>query len=364
MSSKVSSGQKARVDPAPIVQLSIAYWGSQALFTANRLGLFPVLARGPRTAEEVAAELAVQTRPTRLLLNACAALGLVEVENGRFRNAPVSQVFLVPGTEAYMGDALRYGDDMYGVWSRLEELLRSGRPVLGAEAYLGEDPERTRHFVHGMHNRALGLGRALVELVDLSGRRRLLDVGGGPGTYSALFAARCPGLEARVLDLPEVVALATEILSTLPGGERVGTLAGDYHTTPFPPGNDVVLISGVFHRETEGTCRSLIARAQGCMEPGGLLVVSDVFTDAGGASPAFSSLFGLNMALSADDGGVHADADVASWMEGAGFDDVGVRPFPPPMPHRVVIGKKPGTHPHPVPPLEGERTEGGQRRQP
>jgi hypothetical protein len=44
------------------------------------------------------------------------------------------------------------------------------------------------------------------------------------------------------------------------------------------------------------------------------------------------------MALTATDGTVHADADVAAWMRDAGFTSIGVRSLPPPMPHRVVTG--------------------------
>ena len=67
---------------------------------------------------------------------------------------------------------------------------------------------------------------------------------------------------------------------------------------------------------------------------------SDVFTDAGGTSPAFATLFGLNMMLTAPQGGVHSDQDVMAWMARQGFDQVESRPFPPPMPHRVVTGRK------------------------
>ena len=66
-----------------------------------------------------------------------------------------------------------------------------------------------------------------------------------------------------------------------------------------------------------------------------------MFADAGGTSPAFAALFGLNMLLTARDGGVHADADVAAWMERAGCRRTERRPFPAPMPHRLVIGHKP-----------------------
>jgi hypothetical protein len=122
--------------------------------------------------------------------------------------------------------------------------------------------------------------------------------------------------------------------------DRVSVLPGDYRTTVFPGGNDVVLISGVFHRETEDTCRDLIARAVTGLESDGLLIVGDVFTDAGGGAPLFATLFGLNMMLTAADGGVHADANVVAWMEQAGLQEVTIRPFPPPLPHRMVVGAK------------------------
>jgi cyclopropane fatty-acyl-phospholipid synthase-like methyltransferase len=100
-------------------------------------------------------------------------------------------------------------------------------------------------------------------------------------------------------------------------------------------------MSGMFHRETEASCRRLLEKARACLVPGGLVIVSDVFSDAGGCSPPFATLFGLNMALTAPDGTVHADADVASWLRDAGFSDVDVRSLPPPMPHRVVSGRLP-----------------------
>ncbi|MGW8368395.1 MAG: SAM-dependent methyltransferase, partial [Gammaproteobacteria bacterium] len=143
-----------------------------------------------------------------------------------------------------------------------------------------------------------------------------------------------------VLELPGVAAVAKEILADLRCEDRVGLLPGDYLATPFPAPMEAVLISGVFHRETEDNCRRLIDKAHGCLADGGLLVVSDVFTDAGGTSPAFATLFGINMMLTAPDGGVHADADVGAWMRQAGFGQITTDALPPPMPHRVVTGTK------------------------
>jgi hypothetical protein len=157
-----------------------------------------------------------------------------------------------------------------------------------------------------------------------------------------LLTQRWPELKSVVLDLPDVVAIAAEILVEMGARERVDILGGSYYETAFPGGRDVVLISGVFHRESADTCRDLIRRGREALEPGGLLAISDVMTDATGVAPPFATLFGLNMLLTAPHGGVHRDADVAEWVREAGLEGVEIQSFPPPMPHRVVVGTKPG----------------------
>jgi cyclopropane fatty-acyl-phospholipid synthase-like methyltransferase len=192
-----------------------------------------------------------------------------------------------------------------------------------------------------MHERAQGIARALVTVLDFQGRKSMLDVGGGPGTYSVLLTQRFPGLRSEVIELPGVAAVARELVAAAGASDRVSLRDGDYHTADFGSGKDVVLMSGMFHRESERACRGLILRAAASLEPGGLLVVSDVFTDEGGALPTFAAMFGLNMMLTAPDGGVHADADVRRWMADAGLRDTRTVPLPPPMPHRIVLGVKP-----------------------
>ena len=340
MNVKTEENTPAGPDPSPLMQLSTAYWGSQTLLTANRIGLFEKLGQQAMDAEAVASALGTQLRATRLLLKACTALELLEETPSGFRNSPMSRAFLVPGSPGFLGNAIRYSDNLYATWGELENTLRKGVPPMATEQYTGEDPERTRHFVYGMHDRALGIGRAMLGLVDLTGRRQMLDVGGGPGTYSCLLAKQYPELHSRVLDLPGVAAIAEEIIASLGVADRVATLPGDYMNGDYPTGNDVVLISGVFHRESEEGCRRLIERARESMEVGGLLIVSDVFTETEGTSPLFATLFGLNMMLTAPDGGVHSDSDVADWMKDSGFDEIDRKPFPSPMPHRVVVGRK------------------------
>ena len=336
----MNSSEQNQISPAPIMQLSTAYWGSQTLLTANRIGVFKTLAEGGKTVEDISRNIKTHERPTRLVLKACVALGLLEEENGLFKNSPMSQTYLVPSSKAYLGNAIQYSDNLYDTWGNLEKACRDNKPPMEPEVYLGKNEEQTRHFVYGMHNRALGIGTAMLSLVDLTGRKNMLDVGGGPGTYSALFTLRYPELHSTVVDLPDIVKIASEIVSNM-GADRVETVAGDYMTSDFPSGKDVVLISGVFHRETEDTCRGFIRRAADSLDSKGMFIVSDVFADKDGNSPEFATLFGINMMLTAVDGGVHADASVASWMADAGFENISIHHFPSPMPHRLLVGYKP-----------------------
>ncbi len=324
-------------DPAPILQLATGYWGSQTLLTANRIGLFAGAPEKGETAADAAARVSTAERPTRLLLNACVSLGLLARDGDRYTLTPLSAAFLSPASPAYLGDALRYSDDLYAPWGRLEEAVRHDRPTLPPADILGGDPEQTRHFVRAMHQRALGIARGLVEVIDLSGRTQLLDVGGGPGTYSALLTGRFPGLRSTVLDLPPVVAIAEEILAELGASDRVKTLGGDCHTTEWPGNNDCLLISGFLHRESEASCRTLLERAHAALAPGGQLIVADVFTGEGGDGPPFACLFGLNMLLSAEGAGVHPAPAMAGWMADAGFTAVAAHPLPPPMPHTALV---------------------------
>jgi len=338
--SRDSAASAHRIDPSGIMALSTAYWGSQTLLTANRIKLFDLLADGPLSSHAIAEKLNLDQRATELLLNACVSLGLCEKEAEKFSNSLSSATFLATGSPASMANAISYSDNLFDTWGELETALRTGIPPKKAETYLGDDETQTRHFVYGMHDRAMAIGRALPEMLDLGGRKKMLDVGGGPGTYSALLTERFPELRSDVLELAGVARIAAEILETMGATQRVRMLSGDYHTSDFGEGYDVVLMSGMFHRESEQNCRRLIEKASACLEPGGLLVVSDIFADEGGAGPAFATLFGLNMMLTAADGGVHADADVGCWMAEAGFGNIERQNFPPPMPHRIVTGSK------------------------
>jgi SAM-dependent methyltransferase len=331
-----------RPDPARIINLANAYFDSCLLFAASDLGIFGELAAlGQADSHTVAAALGLNERGVKLLLDACVATGLVAKQNGWYRNASETEVFLVPGRPADLSDAIRYNRDVYPAWHRLADFVRTGVPVERPELHLGEDADRTRTFVLSMHARALALGQAVVPQLSLAGRKRLLDVGGGPATYSVLIAEANPEIECLVLDLPPIVTIAAELIAQQGKTDRVRTLAGDYHTVAFPPGNDAVILFGMMHQESPDSILDLLRRAYASLVPGGVVYVMDMMTDGTHTAPKFSAIFAVNMALTTRNGWVFSDVELKHWMEQAGFEEVCVKPLPPPMPHWLACARRP-----------------------
>ena len=327
--------------PDRIIQIATAFYESCILLTACELNVFGKIAELSRAdVRRLAVELELNERGLRLLLDACVAIGLLEKQGELYRNTPESELFLVPGSAANLSDALQYNRDVYPLWGRLKEFVRTGRPVEKPAIHLGEDRERTRNFVMAMHSRAMAMGQVVLSGMDLSGRRQLLDVGGGPGTYSMFLAKKYPSLRCTVIDLPEVSQFAGELINEWGLSERITILSGDYHTMPFPDGNDVILFFGVLHQESPESICLLLRKAYNSMVKGGIIYVMDMMTDSSHTNPKFSALFAVNMALTTEHGWVFADTELEKWCLEAGFSEFKVTPLPPPVPHWLASARK------------------------
>ncbi len=328
-------------DPSRLMRMASAFQESCLLFAASDLGIFRALAeRETASCSELAQALHLNERGTRLLLDACVAIGLLGKKEKQYENSPEAAAFLVPGRPGDLSGALRYNRDVYSAWGQVTQLARTGTPVEEPQLHLGDDPARTRTFVMSMHGKALAMAPSVMPLLQLAGRKQVLDVGGGPGTFSVLIAQAFRDIRCTVLELPPIAAIAKDLIAQQGQSDRVRVLAGDYRTTAFPVNNDVILFFGMMHQENAETIRSLLARAYEALLPGGVVYVVDMMTDATHASPPFSAMFAVNMALTKEHGWVFSDCELRRWLSEAGFTGVSIGPLPPPMPHWIASASK------------------------
>lgn len=326
---------------AGAVARAMAGWQpARVLMTATRLDVFSALGDSYLSTREIAAKCGAHPHSLALLLNACVALGFLDKRGGRYGNTDEARELLVRGQPGCIADGINHADRLWQTWGQLTEAVRTNRR---AQVPLAPSDGRTVHrdFILAMHTRALRSGEALAEGLDLTGRRRLFDAGGGPGTYSIFLVRRYPGLNAIVFDLPPTIEIAREVVAASGVGDRIAFQVGDYFRDDFGRGNDVVLLSAILHSMGPRRCRLLLRKAFDSLLPGGLVVVQEGLLDPGGTSPLGAVLFSLNMLVNTGEGRSYSGPEIAGWMRAAGFADPAVKPLGAPATASLVIGTKP-----------------------
>jgi predicted O-methyltransferase YrrM len=324
----------------PVTRALAGWQPARVLMTASRLDVFSLLGDRYLSAREIARGCGTHPHSTKLLLNACVALGYLEKRNGRYGNSPEARELLVKGQPAYLGDAIGHAEHLYLAWGQLTEAVRTNRRVTPPPA-VSVLPSVHRDFILAMHTRALRSGEALAETLDLTGRKQLFDAGGGPGTYSTFLVRRHPGLRAIVFDLPPTIEIAREVIAAAGLEDRISLRTGDYFRDDFGQGNDVVLLSAVLHSMGPRRCRLLLKKSYDSLVTGGIVAVHEGLIDPDGTSPVWAALFSLNMLVNTGEGRSYSGREIAGWMREAGFVEPVVKPVPPPANTALVIGTKP-----------------------
>ena len=335
---KESTGAKS---VSEIVDLASAFYGSATLFAALEHGVFAAVDRSG-TLADVAQATGCDERGMRMLLDACVAEGLLAKADGVYANTPAGRAALVPGGAADLTKAIRYNRDVYPAWGRLAEFVKTGRPVERPEIHLGADASRTKAFAAAMFGRAMGIGRTVVPMLGLPREGRVLDLAGGPAAYAILMCQANPGLSCVTVDLPAIRDEAAAYVAQFGLSERIDCRPGDYRSDEYEAGAyDAVTVFGALHQESPGDIVGILGRACRALKPGGRLFVLDMMTDATHAAPRFSALFGLNMALTTENGWVFSDDELKGWMRDAGLVPGETVRIPPPMPHWLVSAIRP-----------------------
>lgn len=308
------------VNPRELVNrlnlLCRGYQHAQILFTALKAGVFQHLDT-PRTAAEVAAAIGWDPRGVRMLLDGLVALELVASEHGRYRNLPIATQCLVPGAPADQTHILEHSANAYETWGKLARAVRTGEAVLRERP--DRSPEELRAFILGMADLARQAAPVLLESVDLSQARHLLDVGAGPGAYSIAFLRAHPQLRATLFDFPQVVAIAREQIEAAGLTDRARFLEGDLTRDDFGGCYDVVYVSNIIHSFGPEANQALIRKCYAALDPGGMLVIKDFLVDAGRTGPPFSLVFALNMLVHTGEGDTYTCDEVSTWTNAAGF---------------------------------------------
>ena len=316
--------------------LARGYMTSRIFVTAMELGVFAQLGSQQLTASQMAQQLSTDERATEILLNALTGMGLLKKKGNLFANVKEVADLLIPSSPHYQGGGFGHTAHLWEAWSRLTGIVRSGHPPKKEWT----DGVR-RDFALAMKQYAKGTADRLARLLDCSDVSRMLDLGGGPGSYAIAFARYYPDLKAVVFDKDEhALKIAKEDITNQNLQDRISLKKGDFFVDDIGSDYDLVLLSSIIHAFGEEENISLLRKVKGSLKDGGRVVIRDFILDESKTKPASAAIFAVNMLVNTQNGRCYSFFEVKGWLQSLGFKDIHQVPMDR---SQLIIGRKGGS---------------------
>src|SRR5713226_5086783 len=314
-------------------RLASGHVEARIIQAAVQLGIFDQIGSAATDSRSLAASLHLEPRATEMLLNALAALDLLDKHGEFFSLTPVATKYLIRSSPQYLGGIILCDASLWNCWERLPDAVRAGKPARPANMYQ-DDAEETEIFIDAMDSlvKARGDADIVASVIDWKRVTDLLDIGSGPATYPIQLCRQFPELRATIFDLPGTLKITARYVCEAGLENRIRLIGGDYRTDPIPGYYDIIFLSNIIHGEGFENNRLLIRKLVSNLKPGGRMVVKDHILDESRADPPVGAIFSLLMLLTTESGRCYSFDEIKSWMEPASFKRV----FELPLPHPLI----------------------------
>lgn len=312
-----------RAEGAALFDIVQGFVRTQALTALVDLRILHALSAGPRPPRTLAVAAGLTEARMALLLQSGAALRLLRRNrDGSYALTVRGAAFLtVPGLEAMVRhNAVLYRDLSDPVaFLRGEtdpDLARFWPYVFGAAQ--ADDPAVAATYSGLMADTQALVAADTLRLVDLTGIRQLLDVGGGTGAFLCAVGQAYPAMRLALFDLPAVMAGASARLGQAGLTARVTLHEGSFRDSPLPTGADAISLVRVLYDHTDATVASLLRAVHAALPPGGRVIVAEPMSGGTRPDPATDVYFAWYTAAMGT-GRTRSAAEIAALLTTAGF---------------------------------------------
>jgi len=323
-------------NPGLLLKVSGSYWQTCALHTGVKLDLFTIIADGKLSSKTIAEKADLDKMALARLLDALAAMQLLVKADGRYKNTPAAVKFLSKKSKSYIGHMINHHHHLMDSWTRMAESLKTGQPNRRRASYSEEEARES--FLMGMFVIGMGTAPTLAEEIDLSGRRTLIDIGGGPGTFAIHFCLKNPELKATVYDLPTTRPFAEKTIKNFGLADRINFLDGNYVEEDIEGAYDAAWLSHILHGEGPETCLEILKKAVSALVPGGIICIHDFILHDTMDGPLFPALFSINMLLGTESGRSYSETQLMDMLEKAGVKETRRLSYVGPTESGIIVG--------------------------
>lgn len=324
-------------DPTSIFEHFRGSYGTELLTAAvEHLSVFRILSEGPLTFDDLREKLGLAPRAFVVLTTALRAMKLIEVDGNQCLTlSGISREHLIPSGEFFVGDYVGLAANSPGVLE-MAGRLKSNRLAQAEKADAGaafiyreglesamEVEASARRLTLALAGRAKNVAPVLARKIPF-GNETLLDVGGGTGIYSVACLRQYPDLKAIIFDRPEVLKVTKEFAEHYEVADRLECQPGDMFADPLPKA-DAILLSNVLHDWDVPECEQLVARCADALNPGGRLLIHDVFLNDDLDGPLPIALYSASL-FSLTEGRAYSGAEYRQWLSQCGLSPSGIVP--------------------------------------
>lgn len=318
--------------------MSGSYWKTCTLHTGVKLDIFTAIGSNALTLDEINKKLKGNKRGLSVLLNALSALELLEKKNEKYSNSPPALTFLSKDSQQYIGFMIMHHHHLMESWHKMDKAIIGGKPARSRSSF--SDDERRESFLMGMFNIGMATAPKLSKELDLSGCKRLLDLGGGPGTFAIHFCLANPGLNASVYDLSTTRPFAEKTIKRFKVSDRVEFISGNYLEDEFayPDSFDVAWLSHILHGEGPKQASDIIGKAVLALKPKSKIYIHDFILNDTMDAPLFPALFSINMYLGTSKGQSYSEIQISDMLKVHGVEHIKRLSFEGPTQSGILSG--------------------------
>ncbi|XP_019340977.1 probable bifunctional dTTP/UTP pyrophosphatase/methyltransferase protein isoform X7 [Alligator mississippiensis] len=318
--------------PSKIVELLDGFRASKALFVASKLKVFNLLKnKGVLQSVDVANTINASVCGTERLLDACAALGLLEKTIQGYSNTDSANTYLASDSEDSLhGYIIHSNDHLWPLFTHLESAVKEGTMQnyrafgkksenLFQDSYY-QSMEVKQRFMAAMHSIAKLTAKDVVTAFDLSQFRSACDLGGCTGALANELVQKYPNLKVTVFDLPEVIANVSHFQPVGQHTAPVTFTSGDFFKDNLPAA-DLYILSRILHDWTDEKIHVLLSKISAACKPGSALLVAEIVLSEEKINPPRAVLQSLSMT----EGKQRSASEYKQLLEKYGFTSVQIK---------------------------------------
>ncbi|OYY77575.1 MAG: methyltransferase [Sphingomonas sp. 28-62-20] len=317
---------------------------SQVIAASIELRLLDLLADGARNLADIAVSIDVPIEGTDRLLRAAASIGLVErIAEDRWALGGEGAALRGNGGIAEMVAHHRL---LYADLADPVALLRRGAGGgqlsnywTYAESEGQGDGDQVAAYSGLMAASQPLIATHVIDSYGFGRHRRMLDVGGGQGAFIAAVAARVPGIELALFDLPAVGERARRALDAAGHGPRVTIHGGNFLADSLPGGHDLVTLIRVLHDHDDAPALQLLRNIHAALPPGGRLLIAEPMAETPGAEAAGDGYFGMYL-WAMGSGRPRSKKAIAAMLRQAGFSATSNVATPLPLTVSAIVASR------------------------